>query len=394
LAPGFNRDSRKALNLKAPHLPDAGVDGLNQMLREAHRMIGSDARHHVVMGNESADLDSMISALMYAYWLHRSGPISYALIIPMMNIPRVDFKLRKDAVYLFRETGVDTTRLCFRDEIDLAGLHDQKKLSLSLLDHHHLAESQTHLSDAVVEIIDHHPPTSRIPDGVRHQIEPVGSSATLVAEKIIANRPGLLDARLSGLLFSTILIDTVKLDTRQKKVTPKDREIALSLHQKCRVDIDSRFNRLADLKSDISGLGADQILRKDFKALRLGQKICGISTVPLNLANWMKGPYDGRMSISDFARRRGLDLFLVMLYQLKPRFKRQLAAYAEDKTLIERAITFLTLHRIELIPVSCGGLAESPPAHMRCFDQSDPRISRKIILKALHSSFHNVDHQS
>jgi exopolyphosphatase len=375
------------LNLKQQPPPVKGIDGLNRMLRSARRMIKIDATQHVIMGNESADMDSMASALMYAYFLSSLQPSPAAVPIPLMNIPRADFKLRKDVAFLFREAGIDEMHLIFRDEIDLAALRKSNKLKLCLVDHHHLAESQAELSSAVVEILDHHPQTAHFPDSVRCQIEPVGSTATLVAEKIIAHRPDLLDARLAGLLLSTIVVDTLKLDVHFKKVTSKDLWIAEYLNRKHPLAIDRQFTRLTDLRSDVSGLNADQLLRKDFKALRLGQIVCGISAVPLSLETWMDDPTAGFTAVRDFARAHCLDLYLLMLYQRKPRFKRQLAAYAADQTLLERTITFLTAHGVALVPSPCG-IATAPAAIcLRCFEQTDPQISRKKIIKELYACF-------
>ena len=95
----------------------------------------------VVMGNEAADLDSMASAVTYAWYLNLSD--SSGNYFPLINIPRADFKLRTEAVYLFKEAGVDIDQLLFIEDVDLEKLKAGSNLKLILVDHNKLASSQT-----------------------------------------------------------------------------------------------------------------------------------------------------------------------------------------------------------------------------------------------------------
>ena len=62
-------------------------------------------------------------------------------MVPVLNIPRAEFPLRLDNVFLLKESGVPSEALVFRDEVDLAGLHRAKRLVLSLVDHNVLPRS-------------------------------------------------------------------------------------------------------------------------------------------------------------------------------------------------------------------------------------------------------------
>lgn len=68
---------------------------------------------------------------------------------------RTDFPLRKDIRQVLLEQGVDESVLIFRSDIDLRRLHDEKKLSLSLVDFHVLPKADEFLEDVITEIIDH-----------------------------------------------------------------------------------------------------------------------------------------------------------------------------------------------------------------------------------------------
>ncbi len=72
---------------------------LNQYLLESKTDINYKSIDHLVMGNEAADLDSMASAIAYAYLM--AAKESDKTIVPVMPIPRADFKPRTEAVYVF-----------------------------------------------------------------------------------------------------------------------------------------------------------------------------------------------------------------------------------------------------------------------------------------------------
>ena len=361
----------------------SGIDGLNQMLAESRSALGSDATYHVVIGNESADLDSMASTLMYAFYLRNLQSAPAKVLIPLMNIPRKDLVLRRDVSYMFGQVGIDPSLLVFRDEIDLVDLHRRGRLQITLVDHNQPGGFQSDLSGAVIEIVDHHPDTVSIPGTAKRLIEPVGSTATLVAEKILSEYSDLLDRPLAVLLLGAILVDTVNLDSHAGRATNRDRETVKALKNWCNENPDHLYILLTDLKTDLSGLNTNQILRKDFKAQYLGALQYGISSVPLSIEDLAAGHNDWQASIAEFAHGRCLDLYLVMLYQQKPRFKRQLIVYSEDKHLLNHSIAYLETHGIPLASMTCDGPEGEKNRLVRCYEQINPENSRKIVQNSL-----------
>ncbi|KAJ8383388.1 hypothetical protein AAFF_G00220880 [Aldrovandia affinis] len=107
---------------------------------------GSEVNHsgfHVVLGNEACDLDSMVSALSFAYFLYKtSGSSGGRAPVPVLNIPRAEFPLRSDSAFLLRESGLAAADLLFRDELDLQALHRAGLLALTLVDHNVLPRSE------------------------------------------------------------------------------------------------------------------------------------------------------------------------------------------------------------------------------------------------------------
>ena len=114
-----------------------------------------------MLGNESCDLDSAASALVYGYYLHRKLPPStpdQTDVIPVLNIPRAEYSLRTDIRHVLGRCGfVDDCLLTFRDDINLELLNASGRLKLTLVDFHVLSSKDASLDGAVVEVIDHRP---------------------------------------------------------------------------------------------------------------------------------------------------------------------------------------------------------------------------------------------
>ena len=104
------------------------IETINNALGAAKTNLNTDYLVRVVMGNEASDLDSMASSIAYGYLLSQSLP-GGEIVLPVMNIPRDDFKLRTEAVYLFKEVGIDISRLVFLDEIKLDALKTENYLN-------------------------------------------------------------------------------------------------------------------------------------------------------------------------------------------------------------------------------------------------------------------------
>ncbi|KAJ0066698.1 hypothetical protein NL108_018662 [Boleophthalmus pectinirostris] len=217
---------------------------------------------HVVLGNEACDMDSMVCALVYAYFLHKTGA-GAMLVVPLMNIPAQDLVLRSDSVALLSKSGLSPDLLLFRDQVDLRRLQGERGLRLTLVDHNVLPDSDSDLEGAVLEVIDHHklervtscPVAVEPVTSCSVAVEPVGSCATLVAERVLQRAPQLLDAQIATLLYGTILVDCVDLAPEAGKVTPKDSEVVLQLQTKVQTlpQRSELFTELQQAKFNVSG---------------------------------------------------------------------------------------------------------------------------------------------
>ena len=363
------------------------VDRINIYLTEARASVEKADAGPVVIGNEAADLDSMVSAVIYGQLSSARGAPGDPLVVPVVNCPRGDFVLRTEAVYLFAAQGLDVDALIFIDEIDLDGLYRAGRLRLTLVDHNILSVHQASYANAVEAIIDHHADGGLYPRADPRTIEPVGSAATLVAEAVLRDRPALVDRGSATLLLGTILLDTVNLDPAAERATAKDQAIAARLAEVAGADPDELFARLEAEKFNVSALGTGDLLRKDYKAWETPLGSYGMSSVPTSLENWTDKDPGLVAGLDAFLRSRSLACLVVMMAYSDDggEFRRDLAVYAPDPALAERLTAVLQAGGLGLTRIRPAGLSDSD--RVMCFSQSNRTISRKKLQPLVQQFF-------
>ena len=245
---------------------------------------------HVIMGNQAGDADSIISSLTlgyyyYYYYNHQSSDDHHQetansdnIVLPIVSIPRSDMILRRDVMLLLELAGVnDDTLLYMDDDIvtstlllpppssstsksttssasAVAGI----ETTITLVDHNRITSQYTHLSNQVIEIIDHHEDehyhTNVVPieSGKRdvayeNGMASVASTCTLIVERLFASSlsattaatttttttsAGKIDGSLGILLLGVILLDSINMLPAAGKGTLRDeRAIQLLLEE-------------------------------------------------------------------------------------------------------------------------------------------------------------------
>lgn len=364
---------------------------LNMYLAEARSKLDAAGGCRAVIGSEAADLDSMASAIMYGYFDAVHEPRKGWASVPVINIPRRDFVLRTEAVYLFGALAIDVAALLFIDEIDLGALHRDSRLRLTLVDHNTLATGQAEFADAVEAILDHHQDAGLYREADPRTIEPVGSATTLVADAILRGHPALLDAQTATLLLGTILLDTVNLSPEAGRVTAKDKDVAARLSAIAGGDPAALFKKLQFEKFNIANLGTPELLRKDYKEGEAGGVKFGISSVLTSLQTWI-GKDAALIDACDaFRRSQGLDALLAMLAftDADGRFRRELAVFTGDEESTRRLAAFLQASASGFHRLQPAGLAASDRAAF--FSQDDASLSRKKLQPLIKQLFSAED---
>ncbi|XP_057689348.1 exopolyphosphatase PRUNE1 isoform X2 [Corythoichthys intestinalis] len=291
---------------------------MDDFLSTCHQAVQADASlpsgrlFHVVLGNEACDLDSMVCALAYAYFLSKTPGDEATLSVPLLNIRRSELPLRSDNLFLLRQAGLSPDVLLFRDQVDLAALRRTGRLRLTLVDHNVLPSWDAELEGAVVEVIDHHALEREPAPSCPVTVETVGSCATLVTERLLQKAPDVVDAQLAQLLYATILIDCVNMAPAAGKATPKDSRCAAALEERfpSLPPRDALFRALRDAKFDVSGLSTEQMLLKDMKTLG-GSVSIAVSVIYLSMEAFMQRA-ELEAELSAFCAERTLDLLVLM----------------------------------------------------------------------------------
>lgn len=89
---------------------------LASFLRSCRQALSSRPLNFVVIGNESADLDSCVSSVIYAY-LQASQTRDNTLIAPVLNLARKDLVLHKEFQLLLDQSKLSSGELICRDEL-------------------------------------------------------------------------------------------------------------------------------------------------------------------------------------------------------------------------------------------------------------------------------------
>ncbi|KAI4895297.1 hypothetical protein NFI96_011137, partial [Prochilodus magdalenae] len=338
-------------------------------------MKNSSGLLHVVLGNEACDMDSMVSALTFAYFLSKT--LGSGKAVPVLNIPRAEFPLRSDNIFLLREAGLSQDYLLFRDEVDLHGL---QQLAITLVDHNVLPEADRGLEKTVVEVIDHHR-LERAPSPCCPVIvETVGSCTTLVTERIVQKAPEVLDQQVALLLYGTIITDCVNMAPEAGKVTPKDSQYAVLLETRF-PKLPPRsilFQSLQNAKFDVSGLTTEQMMLKDMKALSGGDLRLAVSVIYMTLDSFLQRQRL-QQELCEFCHKHSYNLVVAMTISFidnKEPF-RQLAVYSSStlyRDEVSKALEKARNPNLDLSPMS------SPYPDVKAYIQGNTLASRKKVL--------------
>lgn len=359
----------------------AAPSRLQAYLQEAQGLVAKGEARHVVMGNESADLDSMVSAIACGYLLSKAVAKAGPIFVPLVNVPRADYALRTEAVFLFSSLGLGPDQLSFADDVDLSALQASGDLKLVLVDHNMPAARQSSLARSVIGVIDHHRDEDAFQNLALRVVEPVGSAATLVAERLLTEDAASVEPDLAELLLGTILLDTVNLDPKALRATPKDVAIAAQLELICAADREQLFERLQEEKFNVTALDSADLLRKDFKVYRFGTVRCGIASALLPVAQWLEKDAEFAASLSAFSLAQKLDLLLVMTAYSDPEFRRELVVFCVDALLRRRVVDFLRSGDFRLVPLEHPAAPVS--TDMALFSQGNTAYSRKKLQPLL-----------
>ncbi|XP_052556711.1 protein prune homolog 2 isoform X1 [Tympanuchus pallidicinctus] len=305
---------------------------------------------HVVLGSKSCDLDSLISAVAYAYFLDKVSPPD-VLCLPVLNIPRRDFSFFTETRFILEELNIPESFHIFRDEINLHQLNAEGKLSLTLTNSHMLTSEDKSLESAVVKVIN---PDEQC-DG---SLELEASSSSLVVKEILQEAPELITQQLAYLLRGSILF---KCMSSEADTITEQQEKLLSILEEKFPDLPPReeiISVLQDTRFNPQGISIEEVMLKDLKEISDGEIKIAISTVQMTLEDCLLH----RNLIGDlkaFIYKYRFDVLVILANSLsdEEQTKRQIAVYSENLELGNQICCELEECQnpcLELDPLECG----------------------------------------
>ncbi|XP_069891882.1 protein prune homolog 2 isoform X2 [Dipodomys merriami] len=332
---------------------------------------------HVVIGPQSCDLDSLISAFTYAYFLDKVSPPGI-LCLPVLNIPRTDFNYFAETRFILEELSISESFHIFRDDINLHQLNDEGKLSMTLVGSNVLASEDKTLESAVVKVIN---PVEQN-DGEVGLREP---SSSLVLKELLREAPELITEQLAHLLRGSILFKWMTMDPNQ--VSEKQEEILSILEEQFpnlppREDI---ISVLQETQFSAQGLSIEQILLKDLKELTDGEIKVAISTVNLTMENCLFHS-NVASDFKAFTDKFGFDVLILFASCLSEQLpRRQIAVYSQNLELCSQICCELEESQnpcLELEPFECGC------DEILVYQQEDPAVTCDQVVLLIKDVIH------
>lgn len=309
----------------------ASVTDFVRSVREAVTAINSgDAKPstvpHIVIGNEAGDADSILSAIGLSYVKTLQSTVENTqdnkLFVPVVSIPAESLKFqRPETTYLLSDCAgmenvkADVNDLIAIDQDDLL----PKQATLTLSDHNFF-RGKPGFDWVVTEILDHHVdegkhsdtcPSAKRNIAFEDSKALVASTTTLVAEEFYTSAgDSKMPPTLAILLLGTILIDSINMNPKAGKGTPRDAAIIERLMEETdwaelnlpndilatesdgtkgsEPDPTKLFNKLQDAKFSPefwNGLNAEQAIRMDFKSFSIPSASSVTATSSLGLGS-------------------------------------------------------------------------------------------------------------
>ncbi|KAI0787014.1 DHH phosphoesterase [Abortiporus biennis] len=290
---------------------------------------GSGGDWTVVMGNEAGDLDSIASAIAFAWYIAHVDKVQS---IPLSQTPRSDLHLRAENLYALSLAGIDTTALPILCIDDIRKSKPFPSHKFALVDHNRLQPrfSEDNPNARVIAIVDHHEDEGLYKDTANPRViaVPTGSSTSLVARLFEQNCPDQIPPELATLLLTGILIDTggLKVGGKAEEV---DRAAAAFLFPRSlftseisalattplhdHPDIQTLFGTLHNKKTSVSHLNTRDLLRRDYKEYTMvphwasdHQVLVGLASVPVGFKSWIPKDSSFWMSTEQWMADRNL----------------------------------------------------------------------------------------
>lgn len=380
---------------------------IKAFLEQIRPLAGRSPILRFVTGNQLADMDSVVSAIVYAFFYNKHYPDNQPYL-PLVNIPRNELRLRRDIELLLNSHGIEDGHLYFLDDLKAFLGGNSKKVELVLVDHCNLqGDELINLYKAgrvdVKAIIDHHADEGVFQLADPRIIHSNGSCSLMVFNYWAQKQPDLVLNEVVRVLLGPLLIDTTNMSHKVEG----DDEKAFEAYKKQLLGevvafdadnspIDALFKQLKKAKKDLDGYSFYDILRKDYKQFAFtnqsGTVNVGFSSLAKSI-KWITTKFtSGEIikTLDDITDDFGLDIVIITTSYTKKEndeYTREFAFSTKDKKF-QSLPEFAT--SLELNKDVYGGAAVkqvidqvNAQRHFEVFNQVNIKASRKQVVPAV-----------
>jgi exopolyphosphatase len=346
---------------------------LKQYLNNAINNLANNNIKHIVTGNEAADLDSVISALLLAYTYQISNKKN---TLPLINIERKHFKLKTESKKFLQEFNITESNLIFFD--DLPSNIFTGTIKITLVDHNKLPQNLNSKNTIVEAIFDHHTDLGLYPNANPRVFKKTASCASLIADFILKKKPEIFTKyeNLAILNIAPVILDSLNLNTSYGKTTNFDLHIFNKLKSYTNIDTDKLYQKLRKYKTDIKGFTVTDLLNKDFKQWQHNNIIYGISSITIPAHKLLE--YNHLQNeIDSFIKTKKLNLLIIMTAFNNGSFKRELIIISTNHHITKNLPVFYNNKGSYLEPANEKLKLEN--YYTAVFHQKNTQYSRKKI---------------
>lgn len=227
-----------------------------------------------VVGHKNPDTDSVCSAIAFAYLWNKwkeTGKVSDVMKVNVEAKPAVQGDINAETKYVLEKFGIPVPEK----------VTDGTGKKVILIDHSERGQSLENIDRSeILAIIDHHKIGDvTTPQPILFINLPVGCTATVV--KLLFDQSGIeVPKNMAGILLSSILSDTVVF--KSPTTTAMDKKVAEDLAKVVGVRDLTKFGiEIKSKLSEIEGMTATQIIKRDFKDFTMAGNKVGIGQVEL-----------------------------------------------------------------------------------------------------------------
>ncbi|KAI9740517.1 MAG: Exopolyphosphatase [Cirrosporium novae-zelandiae] len=377
---------------------------------------GSAQNLTFVLGNESADLDSLSCSVLLAYLGTYSSCSTANIHIPLLPIRNSYLRLRPEFTFaLSHASQVPPSSLLTLDDIPLSPNHSDSlppnRTKWILVDHNKMTGPLSAIyGDQVVGCIDHHELETEVPSNPEEKwvVEKCGSCTSLVVREmrdtwnalpseIVEGSKSDSDSELILLALSAILIDTSNLSPSAGKTKLVDIEavefLEARLPPSSGYDRTSYFKQVTQAKSSIEYLSLNEILVKDYKQWTEGNGLrLGVSAAVKPLSFLQKKSRDETKSdefehvLRQFAQKKDLSIYAIMtaFTNQEGEFERELALLPMNEHGEEVLMRFQGVGGQKLrLEKRDGEIDATAGGKMKMWQQRELTASRKQVAPLL-----------